>query len=369
MIGHLDGNWETIARRRLRGQLLDGSSLETPEEVVSTLAAMQAQDHGLARWSVAQRLQAEATAATLDRAFDEGRFLRTHLLRPTWHYVAAFDLRWLMRLSGPRVDGLNAGRYRELELDAATLGRANEVLGTAVAGRPRTRHELAEILDAEGISTAGQRLAHLLMHGELTAVICSGPMHGRQHTYAPFDARVPARPGPEGDEAVAELARRYFSTRGPATPRDFAWWSGLGLRDIRRGLALLRAPLTCRTIDGRSYWFVDNGALPPARRRRIDPVQCFDELILSYSETRDVLQTNDVSFPVPRDLDGYRHVLLLDGRLLGHWRTVARERTSIETRVARPLDEAERRALDEAARRYRHFAATPAPPRDDSAAV
>ena len=232
------------------------------------------------------------------------------------------------------------------------------MLATAVAGRRRTRRELAEILEAEGISTAGQRIAHLLMHAELTAVICSGPMQGRQHTYAPFDARVPAEPGPAGEEAVAELALRYFSTRGPATLRDFAWWSGLGLRDIRRGLELLRTQLTRRTIEGRTHWFVDGGAVPSACRKRVDPVQCFDEFILSYSETRDVLQTKDASFPVPRDLGGYRHVLLLDGRLLGHWRAVARNRTSIETRVARPLDEAEQHALDEAALRYRHFAAT-----------
>ena len=349
-----------IARRRLHGQLLRGSGAAAPGDVAGQLTAMQSQEHGYARWSLAQRAAGSPAAAAIDSAFDSGRVLRTHILRPTWHYVSPADLRWLMRLSGPRVNAGNARRYAELGLDGHTRARSNDVIAAAVSGGPRTRRELAADLEAHGISVEGQRIAHLLMHAELEMVICSGPMQGKQHTYALFDQRVPGGPGldgpgPDGDEALAELAWRYFSTRGPATVTDFSWWSGLKMADARRGLQVAGSRLTAREIDGLTYWFHDRGAPPPGQL--IDLVQCFDELIISYSQTRDVLQTASVAFPVPRHIDGYWHVLLLDGRLLGHWRARSgRDGLRVETRSSRPLDAAEQTAVAAAADRYRRFA-------------
>src|SRR5262249_6865295 len=151
---------------------------------VGRLVAMQGQEHAYARWSVAQRAAGSPDGGMLDADFDAGRFLRTHVLRPTWHYVAPEDLGWLIALSGPIVDARNARRYRELELDAATLRTANDVMAGAVAAGPRTRHQLGAELERRGIAVTGQRLPYLLMHAELRAVLCSGPMVGRQHTYA-----------------------------------------------------------------------------------------------------------------------------------------------------------------------------------------
>lgn len=344
-----------IARRRLHGLLLRGRGAAAPGDVAGRLTAMQAQEHGYARWSVAQRTAGSPGAPAVDAAFDEGRVLRTHLLRPTWHYVSPADLRWLMRLSGPRVNAGNARRYAELGLDGPVLARSDDVIAQQVAGGPRTRRELAAALEARGIPAEGQRIAHMLMHAELEMVICSGPMRGKQHTYAPFDQRVPDGPGLDGDEALAELAWRYFSTRGPATLTDFSWWSGIRAADARRGLEIVRSRLSSREIDGLTYWFCDGGTPRPAQR--IDLVQCFDELIISYSQSRDVLHTASVAFPVPRHIDGFWHVLLLDGRLLGHWRQRAeRDGLWIETRTGRPLDDAEQAALGDAVERYRQFA-------------
>jgi hypothetical protein len=291
----------------------------------------------------------------IDQAFDEGSFLRTHVLRPTWHYVAATDLRWLIRLSGPRVDAGNARMYARLGLDATTLARSNYVIAEAVAAAPRTRAELAAILDARGLAAAALRCTLMVMHAELTAVICSGPMRGKQHTYAAFDRRVPAEPGPDGDEALAELAWRYFSTRGPATVRDFAWWSGISAGDARRGLAMVRPRLAAREEDGLSYLFAEQ-SLPSSLPSQIDLVQCYDEVIISYSQTRGVLNSPLANFPVPGDVDGYRHVLLMGGRLLGHWRArLSRGGAEVQTRTPESLDGEQQGELTRAVEGYRRF--------------
>ncbi len=348
-----------ITRRRLSGLLLRGTQRGDPGTAAGQLTAMQAQEHGYARWSVAQRTAGSPSAAAIDSAFDAGRILRTHVLRPTWHYVSPAELGWLMRLSGPRVDAGNARRHGELGLDGRTLARADDIIAGAVEGRPRTRRELAAALEAHGISAAGQRIAYLLMHAELTALICSGPMRGKQHTYAAFGERVPDGTGPDGDAALAELAWRYFSTRGPATLTDFIWWSGLRAADARSGLEMARPRLDCHEADGRRYWFTDRGDPRPVRRA--DLVQCFDELIIAYSQSRDVLRTDSVAFPVPRHIDGFSHVLLLDGRLLGHWRQrQGRDGLEVETRASRPLDASEKAAVTDAVQRYRRFGRDPA---------
>jgi hypothetical protein len=240
-------------------------------------------------------------------------------------------------------------------LDTKSLNRSNEVISRAVAAGARTRRELAAILQEHRISAEGQRITYMLMHAELTAVICSGPIRGTQHTYAAFDQRVPADKGFEGDEALAELAWRYFSTRGPATLNDFSWWSGLNVPEARRGLAMIQSRLESHEADSRTYWFSDRH--PRRSRQRIDLVQCYDELIISYRQSRDVLRTTSATFAVPGHLDGFQHVLLHDGRLLGHWRArTDPEGLQIETRTSSPLDDEEMRALASAIDRYRRFA-------------
>ncbi len=347
---------ESVARARMVGLELWGRPAPDPGAAVRRLVAMQAQEHAYARWSVGQR--STAGAAAVDAAFDTGELLRTHVLRPTWHFVAPDDLRWLLALSGPRIDAANARRYEELGLDARTRRRAADVIARAVADGPQTRHELAQALERRRIPTDGQRLPHLLLSAELHAVVCSGPMQGKQHTYAPFDERVPAGPRHDEDAALAELARRWFTTRGPATVRDFQWWSGFRAADARRALESVRSELSSYEHDGRTYWF---GEWHRAARQapRVDLVQCYDEAIISYTESRDLLATPAVAFPVPGSVDGFAHVLLADGRLLGHWRARrGRERVVVETRLARPVDEREQAALEAAVRRFDHFERT-----------
>jgi hypothetical protein len=344
-----------IARARMRATAAWSSDLRSPAAVVGHLLGVQSQEHRVARWSLAQRTSPQVGASIVDAAFDAGEILRTHVLRPTWHYVTPQDLAWLMPLSAPRLERSATRRYEELGLDARTLSRADQIVGEAVATGPLTRKQLGERLEAGGVATDGQRLPHLLFHAELQSLVVSGPMDARQHTYAAYADRVPSSPTIDEDEALARLARRYFTTRGPAVVGDFAWWSGLDMPTARRALDLVAPELVRAEADGRTWWFVDLG--PVAGRGRADLVQCYDEVIIGYRTTRDVLRTGPASFDVPFGGDGFPHVVLHDGRLLGRWRARSGSR-EVEVELAVAPTPSQEKAVGAAVARYCRFAAS-----------
>lgn len=348
---------EAIAQRRMLAQGLWGRREERPGDVVRRLVAMQAQDFAPAKWSVGQRTGA-ATDHDVERAFAEGRILRTHVLRPTWHFVHPEDLRWLLALTAPRILTRMASRHRELGLDAAVRRRANRAFERAVAEHPQTREELAHALEQAGIDPAGQRLPHLLMLAELDGVLVNGPRRGKQHTYAAFDARVPPGPVVSRDEALALLARRYFASRGPATLRDFLQWSSLTAAEGRRGLEAVAGELERIEVDGRTYWFDPAVAGEAPSSPAADLVHVYDEIVIAYSESRDVLSGPERAGFVT-DRGAFLRVILLDGRMVGRWREVRGRSTEITASLYRPLDRAEERALQAALERYGAFLGEP----------
>ncbi len=228
----------------------------------------------------------------MEEAFARGDILRIHVLRPTWHFVTADDIRWILALTAPRVHQANRYPYRQVGMDEATIARSNETLASVLAdGEPRTRRELGEALAGAGVDEAkGVRLAHLMMHAELEALVCSGPRRGKQHTYALVSQRAPHARKLSGDEALAELTRRYFIGHGPATVRDFSWWSGLTVAQVRQGLALVEDELERDEDDGGAPWYA-----APTRPRAADPAGCrlipmYDELGVAYKDQRMVLR-------------------------------------------------------------------------------
>ena len=282
-----------VVRRRLANQRLSRSSFRTPAEVVSWLGAMQSQDYAGAKWAIG--LRANVTDDDVERACDEGAIIRTHILRQTWHFVARDDIRWLLALSGPRVNAVNAHYYRKMDLDERTFARSRTVIERALRdGQHLTRPELKAALARAGIQAEGPRLAFLIMRAELDAVVCSGPRRGGQLTYALLEERVPRAKSLDRDAALAELARRYFASHGPATLKDFVWWSGLTVRDARAGIDLAGTALTREQVDGLTYWSVDG----PAPRAMQSPTAF---LLPNYDEYPDCPQG-----PRARDRSGVR---------------------------------------------------------------
>jgi hypothetical protein len=351
---------QSIAYRRLRNQHLWGPALETPEAVVRWLTAMQSQEFAYARWSVAQRANG-VTAAAIDRAFADGAILRIHIIRPTWHFVSPADIRWILEISAPRVHALSAYYYRQQGVDASLADRANTVFARSLeGGRQLTRKEMAAALQSAGISANGIKLAYLLMHAELDGVICSGALRGKQHTYALLADRVPKAKTLHRDEALAELTRRYFVSRGPATLKDYLVWSSLTATQGKAGLAMVKEQLAQEIVDGRTYWFAATSTNGPPKSPVVDLVQGYDEYVMSYSESRDVLFGPAPGSARPLDRTAFYHSILLDGRLIGHWRHVLeKKKVIIETQLDRPLSAIEKQALKMAVERYGEFLQMP----------
>ena len=263
----IDGPGEILSIR-LQNQHLLRRSVDDPRAMVGWLGAVQSQDYAGALWGLALRLRG-ASLQSLQCAFERGEIVRTHVLRPTWHFVAPEDIRWMLALTGQRIRRSMATRERDLGMDASLVSGSIDAIARALeGGRALTRPELGVALSEAGIDWRGDGslLAHLATAAELAGIVCSGPLKGARHTYAMLDERVPPAAVPGRDEAVIELVRRYFSSHGPATLNDFAWWSGLTVGDARLGLTALGTRFTSQTVDDRTYWFdpeaVDGRAQP-----------------------------------------------------------------------------------------------------------
>ena len=226
---------------RLLNQRLVGSSCRTAEAVVSHLGAVQAQDFTGAVWALGLRAPG-LVAEDVEASFTAGRILRTHVLRPTWHFVSPSDIKWMLALTGPLVEKRMRPYDKALELDAQVYARARILIERALeGGHHLTREELSAALRRGRIVARGPRLAHLVMHAELQGGICSGPRRGKQFTYGLLAERAPRARTLDRDAALAELARRYFASHGPATLRDFVWWSGLRVKDADAAASLAGA--------------------------------------------------------------------------------------------------------------------------------
>lgn len=343
-----------IARWRLSTLLIRDSDAHTPADVIGRLFAVQGQDFLPALWSVGQRTTELTPYDGVVAAFNRGELLRTHVLRPTWHLVAPADLPWLLTATGPRVHRANAYYYRRLGIDEQVMRTVRATLEHALAHGALTRADVARELSNDGVEASGMRLGYVMMWAEVEGWISSGPLAGKQQTYALLGDR--AHPGWERQDALVELARRYFATRGPATVRDLASWASLTVTEARAARAELGDDVTDVRVDGRTY--VVTGDPPdPGEDGAVHLVQQYDEAVMSFSESKDVLHAGHVWADVPAPT--FVHAILLDGRVVGHWRytrSTSGRPDATETFTYRPLDSDEQAALDEALARFQAFA-------------
>lgn len=339
------------------------AGLATATDVVALLTCVQSQEQAQALWSLGMRTPGLDEAA-VRRELDEARFVRTHILRPTWHFVAAADVRWLQALTAPRVQQANATQFRRTDLTPAVLDRAAGLILDALAGgRYQSRPELAAVLRAGGIEADGQRLAYVLMHAELEALVCSGPLRGTTSTYAVLDERIPPTPAMPAEAMLAELTWRFFSGHGPAEVKDFTRWSSLTISQARAGLELIGDRLQRVVVDGLELWYdpLRGGALAdgepdPPEQHAGTPVlltPLYDEVTLSYPRLNFPIASNH---PHPPGYDTYTGSVLAGTQNIGAWRrTVRARRVAVETWLAPGLSPATVTAVDSAAQRLAAF--------------
>lgn len=365
---------EQIATRRLAGHGLTRAAGASVAEVVAAMGAVQAQDSLGAKWAVGVRLPpAAASEAQVDQALADGSILRIHAMRGTWQLVAPADARWLLALVGPRVLAKAAPRFRQLGLDEGTFRRCLHLLEGAVGPHEElTRAELRMVFARGKVDAEGERLSHILGRAELEGLLCSGRPRGRQPTWtqlarwaAPLPRTFASSGASSGDRsggatidraaAAAELARRYFTTRGPATLDDFVWWSGLTVAEARAGLDGVSASLVAETYGGRTTWRSDRRAAKPTSPS-VHLLPAFDEYFVAYRH-RDAV----VAPAHARRLNAGGGMLspsvVIDGKIAGLWRRTLgpKQTVSVTTKLFTPPTPDQRARIDDAIQRYTRF--------------
>ena len=231
----MDSVIKDFAQRRLISQHIGGTELKTPAALVSHMGAMQAQDFNMVKWAIGARLPG-VSEEQIEKSFNSGEMIRTHLMRPTWHLIVPEDVSWLLELTAPRIKSAARSRHKQLEIDDKLVAKSNTLIEKALEGNKHmTRDELMDVLENAGIKARNQRSYHLMFCAELDGIVCSGEIRNKEQTYALLRERVPEIKKIDRDEALARLARKYFTSHCPASAQDFAWWSGLSLGDCPAG--------------------------------------------------------------------------------------------------------------------------------------
>ncbi len=346
----VDLSSDEVIGRGFATHRLSGAPFPDPVAAVSTALCVQAQDPPLARYSLGLRLP-PGDDSTVRAALDGGRIVRTHILRPTWHFVAADDLRWLLALTSPKVESSLAARHRQLEVDAALIDRVHDEVAAMLSGqRFLTAPEIGERLAAAGLPDRGAVVRHLLLVAELRGLVCSGPLRDSVHTYALVDERLPAAPALDRDDAARLLVRRFFAGHGPASARDLRRWTTLTLTEIRNAVTELGDALEVVRCAGLTLWCEPRreGVAEDGPNRRVALLPTFDEAYLPY---REVDLARHAGHPRGDDPHVFAEagggVVVVDRQDAGWWkRTVQGSAMTIRLALASGLD-ADQRALVE----------------------
>lgn len=348
-----------IALLRLHQQLIATQRLATPAQIVAHLGGMQGQDIPGVKWSIGLRLPA-AVQSDVDRAFDEGKIIRTWPMRGTLHVVAASDVRWMLSLTSPKNLSGSQKRRDALELDDKTLARCHQVfIKTLQGGKQKSRAEMYAALQAVGISVEGQRGYHILWNAALHGLICLASTDAKEQNYALLEEWVKPVKARTRDEALAELAWRYFSSRGPATLKDFIWWSGLSATEARAGFEDIKAKLISETVDKTVYWMSPDITLPKEKVSAF-ALPGFDEYILGYQDRSAVLDPQHAEKICPGGNGMFASTIVIDGQVVGTWkRTVKKNAIAIAAIPFGKLSKVQMMAFKQAAERYGAFMAIP----------
>ena len=320
-----------ISNLRLQNQKLEATTFTKANDVVSWMGAMQAQDYAMSKWAIGQRMLG-ATDEIIETALNDGLIIRTHLLRPTWHLVCAEDIYWMIELTAPRIKSSMKSRDKELGLTHEILNKSFSLLENELSnGINLSRDQIAGILNAAGIKTDENRLSHILMNAELEGMICSGRRSGNKITFGLLSERVPFGKVFSKEESLAELAGRYFTSHGPATLKDFTWWSGLSVADATKALNLVASDFISVSVGSEKYWLKAEGSNFKGLSNSVHLLPAFDEFLISYRDRSASLSLIHNRKAVS-DNGIFRPVIVINGQVSGLWkRTTKKDKVIIET--------------------------------------
>jgi hypothetical protein len=351
-------NLRDIAIERLYSQHIEGQRFKFPDELVAWLGAVQAQDYAGAKWSIGLRLHG-TTDKDIENALTEKKIVRTWALRGTLHFVAASDIQWILSVLAPRIIKRNTRRYNELKIDEKTLYHSNKVLKTALDEENQlNRRELLNILEQKGISTEGQRASYMLQRASLDGLICQGVAIGNNPTYMSMDD-FPKPRKIKRENALAELAKRYFTSHGPATIQDFVWWSGLLVKDAREGLEIIKSELKKVVIEAKTYWMSPKTSINYVSPK-VKLLPGFDEYLLGYRNRSASIEADKVKKMLPPANGIFRSTIIVDGLVSGTWkRTFDNDKVLMAMKYFKTFNPSESEALTGELLRYSNFIGLP----------
>ncbi|MEW9701271.1 winged helix DNA-binding domain-containing protein [Paenibacillus sp. SI8] len=347
---------QRIADRRMFNLQITGGKLDKPEQVVKQLGALQAQDYHQALWAVGLRVQS-ATLADIEQSIEDRKIMLTWPMRGTIHFVLPDDVRWMLKLSASRILARDNRRLEQLGLNQEIIERCKQLFYDALHGNKRiSRPLLMQLLEEAGISTKNQRGYHLLWYLAQSGFICLGPREGKQQSFVLLDEWVPAAKEASIDEALAMLAERYFTSHGPATVHDFAWWAGITLSDARRGAGAAPRGLASEKVGGQEYWWSEQSQWGSADGGpAVTLLPGYDEYLLGYKDRSAVLRAEYASSIVPGNNGVFMPTVVIDGQVAGLWkRTIKKKGMDIEIRLFESHSDREE-SIQEAAERYCGF--------------
>ncbi|TZF84705.1 winged helix DNA-binding domain-containing protein [Pedobacter sp. BS3] len=344
-----------IAKMRLINQQIAVNTLKTAKAVVSWMGALQAQDYAMAKWALGIRLK-DSTEAMINKAIDRGDIIRTHILRPTWHFVSADDIGWMLALTAPRIRASLKSRLKQLELTEAILAKSKHIMEKALAGnRHLTRAALVEELNKAGIATNEYRSGHILLHAELEGLLCSGAQKEKDSTYALLPERIAQIKTLPKDEALAKLAQIYFTSHGPATLQDFIWWSGLSITEAKHALEMIKPNFYPEKIDEQTYWIANSFTVPKRYMDSAYLLPAFDEFIIGYTDRSATLPFEHHHKAVSSN-GLFRPTIVINGQTTGIWkRALKKDKVQIELQFFQSSGTEAQKLLHQAAKRYGAF--------------
>jgi hypothetical protein len=321
-------NQKDIGKLRLLSQQIENPKLTSAKEVVNKMAAMQAQDFNMAKWAIGLRLN-KATEKSIDAAINSGEIIRTHVLRPTWHFVSADDVYWMLELSAPRLKSLMRGRNNQLELTEKILKKCNKIIERFLSSaKHATRKELIIELNKSKIATDENRASHILMNAELEKIICSGKMKEKQTTYALFEERVKTTKHLSKEESLFTLATKYFASHCPATLHDFVWWSGLSITDAKHALEMIKDKFVFEKTGSTEYWFPNSFSFPKKFKESVFLLPAFDEFLISYKDRTPAI-TSEHHGKAFSNNGIFWPTIVINGQVAGLWKREIKKDTLI----------------------------------------
>nr|WP_199001313.1 winged helix DNA-binding domain-containing protein [Flavobacterium sp. ASV13] len=349
---------QEISHHRLVSQKLYKPSPASPQEIVQHLGAMQAQDYAMAKWAVGSRCDASETM--IEEAVNSAEIIRTHILRPTWHFVSAEDIYWMLDLSAPQVKKFTASAAKKYGYDAKKLDELNIAIEKLLSGNQHlTRDEIMQELNIKKTSGEDFLSAAIMMNAELDGLVCNGKMKGKQITYALLEERV-AKPKTKltKEEALAKLAKRYFESHGPATLTDFSWWSGFPPTICKIAINAIELQLNSIEINDQKYWFGIEFTNENNFRESVHFLPAFDEILISY-KTREASILPEHQPKAFTNNGIFKPVILENGKVIGTWkRTIKKDHAKIETQFFNETERAKKEILFEGITAFQNYLET-----------